>query len=94
MWVARSGIDTAPVADILAAARDRGVANLESIARTEAAAAGLTVPECLSYLRDNLHFHLGPGQRQGMDLFYRHASHLGLVPQGLDLNLDDCRTPG
>jgi chorismate dehydratase len=94
MWVARSGIDTTCLADILGTARDRGVANLETIARAEAAAAGLTVPECLSYLRDNLHFHLGAGQRQGMELFYRRACQLSLVPQGLDLNLDDCRTPG
>lgn len=94
MWVARSGIETTRVAGALAEARDRGVANLESIARTEAAAAGLTVPECLSYLRDNLHFEMGPGQRRGMELFYRYASQLKLVPQGLDLKLDDCHAPG
>jgi chorismate dehydratase len=94
MWVSRSGIETTHVADVLDTARDRGVANLERIAHTEAAAAGLTVPECLSYLRDNLHFHLGPGQRKGLELFYRHACQLGLVPRGLDLNLNDCRTAG
>jgi chorismate dehydratase len=94
MWVARSGLDTSHVAEVLGTARDRGVANLESIARTEAAAAGLTVPECLSYLRDNLHFHMGPDQRKGMELFYHRVQELNLVPQGLDLKLDDCQTPG
>src|SRR5262249_53984866 len=57
MWVARPAIETAEIAKALAAARDAGVAHLEEIAAAEAAKQGLTVPQCLSYLRDNLYFY-------------------------------------
>ena len=71
MWVQRPGIDVQPLAAALAEARDCGVANLEKIAETEAAPQGLTVPQCLAYLRDNLYFYLGDEERRGLQLFYR-----------------------
>jgi chorismate dehydratase len=85
MWVARSGIDAIRLERPLADARDCGVANLERIAEAEAAPLGLTVPQCLAYLRDNLHFYLGDEERQGLDLFYRKAVEHGLAPVGRDL---------
>ena len=54
--------------------------HLEEIARAEAAAVDLTPEECLSYLRDNLYFYLGPRERRGLELFRRHAAKLGLAP--------------
>jgi len=85
MWVARSGLNLQGLDSALADARDCGVANLQQIAETEAAALGLTVPQCLSYLRDNLHFYLGTGERRGLELFYQKASELGLAPHGIQL---------
>ncbi len=86
MWVARPGgqvsnlsSELAEVTSALSAARDAGVANLEKIARDEAAVVGLTYDQTLVYLRDNLHFYLGPGERAGLKLFYEHACKLGLV---------------
>jgi chorismate dehydratase len=79
MWVQRPGVDVQPLAAALAEARDCGVANLEKIAETEAAPQGLTVPQCLAYLRDNLYFYLGDEERRGLQLFYEKASQLGLV---------------
>jgi chorismate dehydratase len=81
MWVARSGVDVHELEPALAEARDCGVANLEQIAESEAAPLGLTMPQCLAYLRDHLHFYLGPRERNGLQLFYRKASVLGLAPQ-------------
>ena len=66
----------------LRAARDEGLAQLSEIAQREAAPIGLTSRECLSYLRDNLYFYLGPREQRGLDLFYRHATALGLAPRG------------
>jgi chorismate dehydratase len=85
MWVQRSGIDLQQLAPALAEARDCGVANLEKIAEEEGAPQGLTVPQCLAYLRDNLYFYLGDEERKGLQLFHEKASQLGLVRHGFDV---------
>jgi chorismate dehydratase len=92
MWTARAGSDLAGLETALALARDDGVAHLESIAQREAAPLGLTTPQCLSYLRDNLHFYLGPREQQGLELFYRYAAGLGLAPAGVELGFNHCQT--
>lgn len=92
MWTARAGVDLQGVDAALEAARDLGERNLPQIAERESAALGLTVTECHRYLRDNLHFHLGPNERRGLSLFHRHAQQLGLAPAGVDfgcLSLED-----
>ncbi|HEY2827848.1 MAG TPA: menaquinone biosynthesis protein [Pirellulales bacterium] len=81
MWVARAGIDFRELEPAFAEARDCGVANLEQIAEREAALLGLTVPQCLAYLRDHLHFYLGQRERSGLELFFKKAGALGLAPQ-------------
>lgn len=79
VWAARDGIDTGDLAERLSAARDSGRAHLASIAAVEAAPHGLTVPQCLSYLRDSLHYDLGPAERHALDLFRDHAVRLSLA---------------
>jgi chorismate dehydratase len=74
LWVARAGMPMEGLQSALAAARDAGVAHLEQIADDEAERAGLSRGETLRYLRDNLHFYLGPDERAGLELFYRHAA--------------------
>ncbi len=81
MWTARPEVDTSLLVGALAGARDDGVARLTEIAATEAARQGLTEPECLNYLSNNLHFALGPRERQGLALFRRYATELGLAPE-------------
>ena len=81
MWTARPGVDLGRLEKLLNAARDRGVDSLEAIAAREAAPQGLTRPQCLSYLRDNLHFRFGAQERQGLELFYEHARRLNLAPE-------------
>ena len=83
LWVARRGVDVERVEPALRAARDAGVANLEEIARAEAAKVGLDVQQCLSYLRDNLHFSLGAQEQRGLNTFHRLATELGIVPPNL-----------
>lgn len=97
VWVARAGIEPEQLHALeqaLAAARDQGVAQLTEIARREAHHQGLSQPECLAYLRDYLHFYLGPGERQGLALYYRLATKLGLAPEGVDLGCPDYRAVG
>ena len=67
------------VEPLLAAARDAGRANLAAIAAAEAAPHGLTVPQCLGYLRDNLHYDLGPREREAIARFRSLSGALGLL---------------
>ena len=88
VWAARGSVTSEElkrISPLLAAARDSGKANLAAIASAEAASHGLTVPQCLSYLRDNLQYHLGPQERKSLSLFYAHAVTLSLAPTGLDV---------
>ncbi len=85
MWVARPGIELGGLEAAFAEARDAGVAHLENIAELEAATRGMTAPQCVAYFRDNLHFHLGRQEFDGLRLFYRKASELNLVPGGFEL---------
>jgi chorismate dehydratase len=80
VWAVRDGVEPGTLVGRLAAARDAGVANLAAIAAAEAGRHGLTVPQCLSYLRDNLHFQLGPREREALWLFHERAATLGLAP--------------
>lgn len=82
VWAAPAHVDAAALEPLLARARDAGLANLAAIAAAEAAGHGLTVPQCLGYLRDNLHFHLGPRERDALWLFREKAATLGLAPPG------------
>ncbi len=85
VWAARPGVDADHLGRLLDAARDRGEANLAAIAAAEAAGHGLTVPQCLDYLRENLHYDLGLLERRALQLFYREACQLGLAPSNRDL---------
>jgi chorismate dehydratase len=78
-WAARPGVSTATLEPQLTAARDRGVANLAAIAAAEAPRHGLTVPQCLSYLHDNLHYHIGPAEQEAMQRFRQLTGSLGLL---------------
>jgi chorismate dehydratase len=81
----RSEADYAELAEVLSQARDRGVAHVEQIAREEHARYGLSYDDCLTYLRDHLHFTLGPRERAGLRLFHEHALQMKLAPQGVKL---------
>lgn len=83
VWAVRDGVEPGGLVGRLVAARDSGVANLAAIAAAEAATHGLTVPQCLAYLRDNLHYVLGGRERQALELFGRHAANLGILPSHL-----------
>lgn len=90
MWVARgagvsparqrSGEELDELATMLNQARDLGVENVERIAAEEHTRFGLSYDDCLTYLRDHLHFTLGPRELSGLRLFHDHACRLGLAP--------------
>jgi chorismate dehydratase len=94
MWVAHPDAELDGLETALGAARDAGLAHLDEIAAREAAPLGLTRPQCVAYLRDSLYFYLGPNEQRGLELFYKKACQLGLVPHGVELGLGDCQTSG
>jgi len=65
--------ELAELATILNQARDAGVAHVEQISRDEHNRVGLSYHDCLSYLRDHLHFTLGPRELAGLQLFRDYA---------------------
>jgi chorismate dehydratase len=91
-WVARAGVDLNGLELALNEARDEGVEHLAEIAAAEAQQVDLSTEQVLDYFRDNLYFFLGPREQRGLELFYRHASELGLAPPGLEFNSHDCRS--
>ena len=85
VWAARPGVDGERAGRLLDAARDRGKANLAAIAAAEAAGHGLTVPQCLDYLSDNLHYDLSQPEQLALERFYGEARKLKLAPTGRNL---------
>jgi len=85
LWVARADVQLGGVDADLARARDEGLRHLPEIARDAAQEVGLPADECHSYLRDNIRFHLGAREREGLKCFYSLAARHGLVPQGREL---------
>lgn len=71
----------AELAELLCRARDFGLANLDQIARAEHARYGLSYADCLTYLRDHLHFTLGARELSGLRMFHDHAHRIGLAPR-------------
>lgn len=87
MWIARPEVDAAAVAGTLAAARDEGLQQLAQIAAREAAIMQIPEPLALDYLRDNLHFVLGPRERQGLRRFHQLCVAHEIIPNGSKLVL-------
>ena len=79
MWVARDGVDTTGLAEILESCRDDGIESLEQIAADQAGKHGLTKEDLHRYFVENLHFSLGRGERRGLESFRQRATAIGLV---------------
>ena len=82
MWVARQSFSEQfeEVQAALSTARDQGLQHLEEIAEQESSQIQLSPSQCLTYLRDNLHFQLGSQEEQGLKLFFDQAQKLDLLP--------------
>lgn len=85
MWGTQARTDLAGLAEILAAARDRGVKNLAGIARREAPLLGISDSVAIDYLTQNLYYRLGTPERKGLALFQRLAVAHKIAPEGIDL---------
>jgi chorismate dehydratase len=89
-WVGRPGALTSDDVRALQEARDAGVQHPDEIARDYFRDA----PDALHrqaigarYLRDNISYDLGETERAGLELFYRYAAEIGVVPDAGALRL-------
>ncbi len=82
MWVARPGVPTELLETVLSEARDRGCRAIDTIAAREAERMGWPLERCRRYLREHLHFTLGPDEWSGLQYFYDLAVREGFAPAG------------
>jgi chorismate dehydratase len=88
-WAVRPGVELGPVADALAEAKRRGVANIGQIAAREAARLGLDAGFCRRYLANIIRFDLGEAELAGLQRYYDLASELKLAPPGVDIRFHE-----
>jgi len=81
VWAARPEVVAPEVVADFAASRDLGLARIKEISLDAARELQLPGQALESYLRHNIDFSLGAENRQGLDLYYRYAANLGLIPQ-------------
>ena len=92
LWATRRGTDLGRVEEALATSRDRGLQSLDQIALREAAELGIPTSAAADYLHHNLHFHLGPAERHGLELFQRLAVVQGLASETVELVFRDAHS--
>lgn len=91
-WAVREDAlkEAGPTLDLAAVfrdSRDHGLTNesLNQIEREWAPRLSLTPEEVRTYLTENIHYQLDPGCLQGLELFYRYASEIGVLPEAPEL---------
>lgn len=94
VWAARTQEQLDRLDGVLSQTRDQGIANIAHIAESNSGRYGLSEAQCKQYLQQNLHFHLGDAEKQGLELYFRYAAELKLIEPNLQLQFHDCQTTG
>jgi chorismate dehydratase len=84
---ALAGRNGAAIAEVFKKSRDHGLSpkNLETIAQEWAPRLGLTVEIVRVYLTHNIHYYLDPPSLEGLELYYRLAAEIGVLPRAPEL---------
>ncbi len=80
------------LADVLGAARDRGVNSLREIAAIEGPKLGIEPEFAYRYFTENLHFRFSSRERSGLKLFAELAGAQGLIPHDRRLRFHDSKS--
>jgi len=85
---AEGGRNGAVIAEVFQKSRDHGLSpkNLEAIAQEWAPRLSLTVEAVRVYLTHNIHYYLDPPCLEGLELFYRLAAEIGVLPRAPGLH--------
>lgn len=84
-WAGRPGVLTPRHVGALAAARDRGVASLDTLAHEAAGGDPVRAGTLASYLRHNLRYTFGPREQAGLERFHALAAEVGHTSRALPL---------
>ena len=80
IWAGRRDVLTPEVAADFASSRDFGIAHITEISSAASGEMQLLPGVLADYLRQNIDFSLGQENRKGMDLYFRLAAKLQLIP--------------
>lgn len=80
MWVSHNSSESQSVINALQNSRDDGLANAEALSHRFCNVYGITQCDCLTYFRQQLHFHLGQRELEGLELFRQWAIEFNLLP--------------
>jgi len=86
-WVARADAPLGRLMDVLASARDAGLAARDQIAAEAPAACGVPADVARRHLFEQVQYGFGPREQQGLEVFYRMAAEEGLAPDGVRLQM-------
>ena len=88
-WAVRDGAasedDLAGIAEVFRKSRDSGLVHVDEIADEWSGKLGLSFNSIVSYLSQNIHYHLDQENIAGLQLFLRHAAALKLLPSAPEL---------
>lgn len=80
VWAGRPGVASRVHCQALNEARDRGLANLDVIARLEGGGDAAREVRVRRYLSDNVKYGLGEAERAGLSQFHRLVVEVGAMP--------------
>ena len=86
-WVARADAPLGRLMDVLASARDAGLAARDQIAAEAPAACGVPADVARRHLFEQVQYGFGHKEQQGLEVFYRMAVEEGLAPDGVHLEM-------
>jgi chorismate dehydratase len=78
-WAIRPGAPFEEGGRIFDESMRAGVRNIDAIAAAAAPGIGMPAAEVAAYLRDNIHYELGPLEQRALSLFFARAHELGLI---------------
>jgi chorismate dehydratase len=81
VWASRREAATPELTADFIASRDFGLSRIAEISFDAARELELPALALESYLRDNIDYSLDAENLSGLDLYYRHAERLGLIPR-------------
>jgi chorismate dehydratase len=84
-WAVRPGADAHEAERIVLASRNAARERFAELVRGESAETGLSEAVVEDYLRHSLHFDLDRSDFGGLELFYRLAAELSLIPHARPL---------
>jgi len=84
---ALAGRDTAAIVNAFKKSRDHGLEpkNLETIVQEWSPRLSLPAETVRAYLAQNIHYYLDPPCLEGLELFYRYAAEVGVLPEAQGL---------